>query len=146
MMKSIKEFSYSLIDIDKIAAEFYEIAQHYKVWAFSGQLGAGKTTFTAAVCRLLKVQDGVSSPTFAIINEYHRNTGDFPKVIYHADWYRMADEEEAINAGVEEIFNDLEGLIIVEWWERAENLLPKDTLFVYFTVEEADKRRMELKV
>ena len=144
-MKTIIEICYSLADIDQAAAEFYAVAKNYRVWAFSGQLGAGKTTFTSALCRMLKVLDPVSSPTFSLINEYSAVETSPIQKIYHADLYRLADEEEAIQAGIEDLFGAADSIVIIEWWERAASLLPQDTLFAYFSVEDADKRQIVLK-
>ena len=96
----------------------------YKIWAFNAPMGAGKTTFIHALCKYLKVKDTVSSPTFAIINEYQ---SEVTGTIYHMDWYRLKNEEEAIQAGVEDCL--LSGnLCFIEWPDKALGILPLSTL------------------
>lgn len=137
------QISYTLADIQKAAEQFWQLAKNYKVITFNGGLGAGKTTFTSALCTYLKVTDTVSSPTFSIINEYHFTDEDGKEhIIYHSDWYRLHDEEEAIQAGIEDMLGQKEGWCIVEWAERAKGLLPDHHLEVNFTVEDDDKRTL----
>ena len=96
-----------------------------RVFAFTGGLGAGKTSFIKALCAARGVADRVTSPTFSIINEYH-----FPgEIIYHMDLYRLKDADEAIGAGVAECL-DSGAYCLVEWPGRAMDLLPPDTQFI----------------
>lgn len=129
------ETVYHLSEIDTIAQQFLQIARSFDVWALSGPLGAGKTTFTSALLKALESEDKVNSPTFSIINQYL--TDDEP--VYHSDWYRIADEEEAINSGIEDMLQQ-PGIKIVEWWERAAELLPENTLYVTLQVTEEQER------
>lgn len=131
------EVSYNIKEINKIAQQFISIAQAFEVWALSGQLGAGKTTFTAAVMSALGSADKVSSPTFSIINEYLVGND----AVHHSDWYRIADEEEAVNTGIEDMLTG-PGIKIVEWWERAADLLPRNTLYVHLEVTSEQERTM----
>jgi len=109
-----------------------------KIWALQAPMGAGKTTLTHALCELLGVEDAISSPTFAIINEYRSQTAG---TIYHMDWYRLKDEEEAVQAGVEDAL--LSGnLCIIEWPEKAAGLLPDDTFTIHIEVLDAVTRRI----
>jgi tRNA threonylcarbamoyladenosine biosynthesis protein TsaE len=87
----------------------------------------------------------VSSPTFSLINEYHftDETGE-DQIIYHSDWYRLRDEEEAIHAGIEDMLNRNDGRCIIEWAERAPGLLPVHYLEVIFTVEDDNMRTLVL--
>ena len=100
------------------------------VFAFHGDMGAGKTTFIHALCDVKGVKDVVGSPTFSIINEYvYTDNGD-EKKIFHIDLYRLKDEEEAIQAGVEDcLYSD--HICLVEWPERAPGIFPEDTVHVY---------------
>ncbi len=109
-----------------------------KVWAFYAPMGSGKTTFIHALCEILEVGDTVSSPTFAIINEYRSRVA---RTIYHMDWYRLKDEEEAMNAGVEDALNSGD-LCLVEWPEKAEGLLPDDTFHVHIEALDETTRRI----
>ena len=96
------ELTYSLNEINKVAAEFWVKAEGGKVFAFHGQMGAGKTTFIHALCEVKGVMDVISSPTFPIINEYKYDCEGTMRLLLHMDLYRLKDEEEAIRAGVED--------------------------------------------
>src|SRR5690348_14395358 len=114
-MTPLFQISYSLTDIQEAVEEFWLQARSYRVLAFSGQLGAGKTTFIHALCDYLNVNDTVSSPTFALINEYHFNANGKDNLIYHMDWYRLKDTDEAINAGMEDCILNKEAYCFIEW-------------------------------
>src|SRR5699024_10805645 len=103
-----------------------------------GQLGAGKTTFIAALCHALGAIDQLSSPTFSIINEY-RLRGSEEHYLYHLDLYRINDEDEAIQAGIEDCLLS-SSVCFVEWPEKIPNLLPEGTVHIYLTVEENGRR------
>jgi len=116
----------SLETIGDTAAEFVRRMGDNTVFAFRGEMGAGKTTFIKAVCEKLGVEDVINSPTFAIVNEYRANSGE---LIYHFDFYRIKDEQEAFDFGYEDYF--FSGAIcFIEWPERIESLLPADTVNV----------------
>lgn len=130
------EFRFTLPQLHTAAQQVWNHGKSHAVWALHGQMGAGKTTFVHALCEYLGVKDVISSPTFAIINEYYSNTAG---TIYHMDWYRIKDEEEAIAAGVEDCL--LSGcLCLVEWPEKAEGILPDKTLHLYFTTIDEQTR------
>jgi len=131
------DVNFTLTNIQDAAQIFLQRIGNRKVIAFHGSMGAGKTTFIHAVCDSLKVKDVVSSPTFSIINEYI--TSDY-MIIYHLDLYRIRDEEEAMNAGVEDCYYS-GNLCFVEWPEKAVSLLPADS--VHCTIEPiADNARI----
>lgn len=135
------EISFSLSDIDKAAEAFWHHAKAFPVITFNGGLGAGKTTFTRALCTYLGVEDGVSSPTFSLINEYHfKDETGKDRVIFHSDWYRLNDEEEAIQAGIEDMLAQKQAWCIIEWAERAVALLPERILNVDFILEDESNR------
>ncbi len=116
-----------MLEIDKAAKQLLDAGKQHKVWALHGEMGAGKTTLVHAVCKLLRVKDVISSPTYALINEY---ASPVAGIIYHMDWYRLRDEEEAIQAGVEDCL--LSGnFCIVEWPEKANGLLADNVLNIY---------------
>lgn len=124
------------------AREFMAAMGDYTVFAFYGQMGAGKTTFINALCRELGViEDVTNSPSFAIINEYRSDTT--AELIYHFDCYRLENEEEAIEIGAEDYF-DCGAVCLIEWPERIEGLLPDDTVEVNITVNDDDSRKMTL--
>lgn len=120
-----------LQNLDKAAAEFLKEIGTNTLVALYGQMGAGKTTFTTAVCKQLGVvEDAVSSPTFAIVNEYRTANG---APMYHFDFYRIERPEEALDIGLYD-YLDSGALCIMEWPENIEPLLPEETLRVHITV------------
>lgn len=123
----------SLADINEAAKTFVENMGDGKVFAFYGKMGAGKTTFVKAVCECLGVEDVITSPTFAIVNEYTSAiTGD---AIYHFDFYRIKKLEEVYDMGYEDYFYG-GSLCFLEWPELIEDLLPEDATKV--TIEETE--------
>ncbi len=125
--------TFTIDGITAAAQQLWHAGKAHKVWAFYGPMGAGKTTFIHALCETLQVKSAVSSPTFAIINEYNSPVAG---PIYHMDWYRLKDEEEAIQAGVEDCLYS-GNLCLVEWPEKATGLLPDDVLNI--TIEALDE-------
>jgi tRNA threonylcarbamoyladenosine biosynthesis protein TsaE len=119
------EWTYTLPEIDDIAGVFWESFPDNKIYAFKGNMGAGKTSFIRALCAAKKVKEIVGSPTFSIINEYSFPGG----IIYHLDLYRLKDEEEAIRAGVEDCLYSGE-ICLVEWPGRAPGIFPDDSFGV----------------
>lgn len=138
------QISYTLADIQDAVQQFWQYAHSYRIMAFSGTLGAGKTTFTSALCRYLEVQDTVSSPTFSLINEYTFLQEGREMTIYHSDWYRLHDADDAINAGIEDMLQAGDAYCIIEWPERAPELLPPGTLWVKFELLSPDERSITL--
>ena len=134
------EITYSLPEIRRTAAEIFALAKEKKVWAIHGEMGAGKTTFIHALCDFLEVQSTVGSPTYSIINEYISGVAG---TIYHMDWYRMKDEDEALQAGVEDVLQS-GNFCLVEWPERAQNLLPEDTFHIILEIKESEQRKIIL--
>jgi tRNA threonylcarbamoyladenosine biosynthesis protein TsaE len=129
---------YDIKNIQVAAQQAWQEGRQYKVWAFDAAMGAGKTTFIHALCEILKVTGTPSSPTFAIINEYE---SPIAGTIYHMDWYRLKDEDEAIQAGVEDCLYS-GSLCLVEWPGKAPSLLPTGTLFVTIEVVDENTRRI----
>lgn len=121
-----------LASIDKAAASFINEIGDNTLVAFYAPMGAGKTTFTTAVCKALGVNsDAISSPTFAIVNEYRTNTGG---TVFHFDFYRITRNEEALDIGLYD-YLDSGCLCLMEWPENIEDLLPEETLKVSIKVE-----------
>ncbi len=117
----------SLDSISDAAKEFVKNMGEGKVFAFYGKMGAGKTTFIKAICECLGVDDTVTSPTFAIVNEYSSNKVDYP--IYHFDFYRIKKLEEVYDMGYEDYFYG-GGVCFIEWPELIEDLLPESAIRV----------------
>ena len=119
---------FSIHEIDKVAKLFLETYSKDRSFAFFAEMGSGKTTFVNALCRQLGVEDNISSPTFSIINEYEIPNSSVR--IFHMDWYRLKNEEDAIEAGVQDVMQNNVDYIFIEWPEIAENLLPKNIVKV----------------
>lgn len=122
--------------ISEAARQFIDNMGDSKVFAFYGSMGAGKTTFIKAVCEQLGVKDVITSPTFAIVNEYEGP-------IYHFDFYRIKRIEEVYDMGYEDYFYS-GGVCFIEWPELIEELLPDDTIRVSITEQEDGSRLIEL--
>ncbi|MBQ7709020.1 MAG: tRNA (adenosine(37)-N6)-threonylcarbamoyltransferase complex ATPase subunit type 1 TsaE [Bacteroidales bacterium] len=121
----------NLEDLDRAAEEFLEAIGNNSLIAFYAPMGAGKTTFTTAICKALGVkEDAISSPTFAIVNEYRGGKG---QPIYHFDFYRIERPEEALDIGLYDYLDSGE-LCLMEWPENIEALLPEETLRVHISV------------
>lgn len=129
-----------LNELSKVAAEFLEYVGEKTIFALYGPMGVGKTTFVKAIAECLGVEDDVSSPTFAIINEYVTEKGD---AIYHFDFYRVNNITEAMDFGYEEYFFS-GNKCFIEWPEKIAELLPEDIVNCYFS-ENPDGSRV-LKV
>lgn len=127
----------SLDSIGDAAKAFVENMGNAKVFAFYGKMGAGKTTFIKAVCECLGVEDVITSPTFAIVNEYQSETTGQP--IYHFDFYRIKKLDEVYDMGYEDYFYS-GSLCFLEWPELIESLLPEDAVKVTIN-ENADGTR-----
>lgn len=139
--------SFRLDEIHEAAHSFWRWASGQRVIALSGSLGAGKTTFIHALCDIFGVQDAVSSPTFALINEYRfRTADDVEQVIFHMDWYRLNSLDEAIDAGMEDALQRQDAICFVEWPERAEALLRMEHAELRLTSESDDARLLEARV
>lgn len=121
----------NLQDLERAAREFLEKIQGSTLVAFYAPMGAGKTTFTTALCKELGVkEDAISSPTFAIVNEYRAGNGE---PVFHFDFYRITKDAEALDIGLYD-YLDSGYLCLMEWPENIENLLPEETLKVHISV------------
>ena len=130
----------NLDDIDRAAKEFLSGIGNNKIIAFYAPMGAGKTTFTTALCRLLGVkEDAVSPPTFAIVNEYRDASGE---PVFHVDFYRITKLSEALDIGFYD-YVDSGYLCLIEWPENIEDILPEETLKVTIRVNPDESRTLE---
>ena len=115
-----------LNQLTEVARLFFERAGGEKIWLIEGEMGAGKTTFIKSICALLGVKDNMSSPTFSIVNEYEA----YDKVIiYHFDFYRLKNEREALDIGIDDYFYS-GAYCLIEWSEKIKNLIPDDYVVV----------------
>ena len=128
--------------INEAAKEFMAEMGDYTVFAFNGEMGAGKTTFIKALCQELGVEDVTNSPSFAIINEYRSDTT--AELIYHFDCYRLENEMEAEEIGVEDYFYS-GALCFIEWPELIEDVLPGDAVKVINEEVEDGTRSVRLE-
>ncbi len=109
-----------------VARLFLERAGGEKIWLIEGEMGAGKTTFVKAICALLGVKDNMSSPTFSIVNEYETERHE---IIFHFDFYRLKNEREALDIGIDDYFYS-GAYCFIEWSEKIKNLIPDDYVVV----------------
>jgi tRNA threonylcarbamoyladenosine biosynthesis protein TsaE len=130
----------SLEDINSVAAEFIKLVGDKRIFAMHGAMGVGKTTFVKAICEEMGVQDTINSPTFAIVNEYHTAKEN---IIYHFDFYRIDDVQEAYDFGYEDYFYS-DAMCFIEWPEKIDSILPNDTVEVHFTEEKDGTRSIRI--
>ncbi len=133
---------FPLSAIDDAAKQFLSVIGDRKVFAFDGEMGAGKTTFIHAVCEVLAVKEAVGSPTFSIINHYQTTDG---KTIYHIDLYRLKDEEEAIQTGVEDCLYS-GNYCFVEWPGKAPSVFPQNTMQVSIHAVDNETRKLTINL
>ncbi len=131
--------NYTLNELPKIAKEII-LESKYKVLLFHGKMGVGKTTLIKEIVKQLGVNDNVSSPTFSLVNEYHSLNNE---IIYHFDFYRIEEEEEAMDIGIEEYFYS-GNWCLVEWPNKVENLVPLKCVNVFITTNSKNQRTIEL--
>lgn len=132
------EKTFHIDSIHQVALDVWAEGQDIRTWVFDADMGAGKTTLIHAICVNLGVKDAVSSPTFALINEY---LSPVAGTIFHMDWYRLKDEAEAINAGMEDAI--LSGQYsFIEWPEKAAEILPEEVFQVRLLALDENTRQI----
>ena len=132
----------SLADLNSTAKKMLETFSNQRVFALHGKMGAGKTTFVQELCKVLGSEDYVTSPTFALVNEYSdRNLSP----IFHFDFYRIKKIEEAFDMGFEEyIYSD--NYCFIEWPEKIESLLPGNYLKIIIDIVSKEKRKITMTI
>lgn len=130
-----------LSELKAAARQIIDFAGDENIWVLNGEMGAGKTTLSKAICAELGVMDTVQSPTFSIVNEY-LTTSD--ELIYHFDFYRLEQPEEALAIGVEEYF-DSGNVCLIEWPQKIGSLLPETHLSIEIRVLENENRVLTLE-
>lgn len=130
----------NLSDLDIVARKFVENMGNRNVFAFYGEMGAGKTTFIKAICSVLGVTETITSPTFSIVNEYEKSEG---VPIFHFDFYRIKNIEEAYDFGYEDYFYSGH-LCFIEWPELVEPLLPENVVKVQIVIEDNGQREISI--
>jgi tRNA threonylcarbamoyladenosine biosynthesis protein TsaE len=137
-MKILLEVTgYNLSDLPQVADKVAPFMPNDGVVVFQGDMGAGKTTLIKEICKRLGVDDNVSSPTFGLVNVYHKNNGG---IINHIDLYRLEDEREAEEAGIFNLFAQ-DGLSLIEWPEIIADYLPQNSLVL--KVKICDNERLD---
>jgi tRNA threonylcarbamoyladenosine biosynthesis protein TsaE len=116
---------YQLADINSLAQKIIAAAGNEKIWFFEGEMGAGKTTLIKALCQAMGVAGHIQSPTFSIVNEYEAEG----TIIYHFDCYRLKNEEEAYDIGLEE-YLDSGNFCWIEWPDKIESFWPEKYIFI----------------
>ncbi len=131
--------NYSLEQLHEIAEEVIQLSKH-KILLFNGEMGVGKTTLIKEICRVLGVEDTISSPTFSLVNEYVTSNEE---TVYHFDFYRINDEEEALDMGIEDYFYS-NNWCLIEWPNNIKNLLPLNSVTINITLNADNLRNIQL--
>ena len=132
--------NYNLTEISSIAKEVLT-ATKSKILLFYGEMGVGKTTLIKEICKQLGVEDVAHSPTFSLVNEYHTKNNE---TVYHFDFYRITNEEEAYDMGFEDYFYT-NNYCLIEWPENIKNLLPLGAVEIHLSVTTNQQRNIQLK-
>lgn len=132
------EIIFTLEQLPAVAEQIWAAGKDTKIWAFHAGMGTGKTTLVHRLCEQLGVVSAISSPTFAIINEYMSPVAG---TIFHMDWYRLKNEEEAVNAGVDDSLQS-NGYCFIEWPENAAGLIPDDAFHVHMEAIDENTRKI----
>ena len=127
-------------ELNKAAKEIIKYSGEQTIWAFYGEMGAGKTTLIRAIADQLKIEDNVHSPTFSIVNEYENLTDE---VFYHFDFYRIKKESEAMDIGIEEYF-DSGDVCFIEWPQKIPSLLPGKHLKIEIVMTSHTGRKINI--
>ena len=131
---------FEIYEIDKISNTLLENFTE-KIMCFYGEMGAGKTTLITHILKILGVEDLVSSPTYSLVNQYHSPHG----IIYHLDLFRIKNQQELLDLGIEEILFSGQ-YIMIEWPELAEQLIPEDYLKINLTKQGLEKRTITVEI
>jgi len=132
--------NYSIEDLNLVAKEILARTKN-KTLLFYGDMGTGKTTLIKELCKELGIEDVAHSPTFSLVNEYHTSKTE---IVYHFDFYRIEDENEAYDIGIEDYFYS-DAWCFIEWPQNIENLLPLESTEIYLSVLENGQRNIQLK-
>ncbi|GAA4271746.1 tRNA (adenosine(37)-N6)-threonylcarbamoyltransferase complex ATPase subunit type 1 TsaE [Aquimarina gracilis] len=131
---------YTLKDLPDVAQKILSNVKS-KIVLFDASMGVGKTTLIKEICKQLGVKDVISSPTYSLVNEYHGDQG----LVYHFDFYRIEDEEEAYHIGFEE-YLDSGNWVFIEWPEKVHNLLPNQVSLIKIELSDNGNRALTYKM
>ena len=134
---------FTLEEINDVASTIATLAEQLTVVTFQGDLGAGKTTLIRALCKVWGVSGSVSSPTFSLVNTYETAENNKPICIHHMDFYRLSSEEEAYQAGLEELLHSGDRCL-VEWPQRVPVIIPHHALHVFLETVGPNQRRIRV--
>ncbi len=140
---NMNELKYELKKLPDLMPDIWNFIKKYPVILLQGNLGAGKTTFTTHLCHFLKINEQASSPTFSLINEYTFEDNQVQKTLYHTDWYRINNIQEAIDAGLEDLFSQKNTFVIIEWGEKVKEILPSTFLEIHFEIINDQERLLK---
>ena len=129
----------NLADLPRVAQNIAEYAGDRRIWLFSGEIGAGKTTLIQQICQYYGIIEKVTSPTYSLINQYNLDPG----ILYHLDLYRLNSLDEAIDIGIEDLLYG-ESYCLIEWPELIAPLLPEEVLKIKLEIVEDSKRKIIL--
>ena len=130
-------------DLDKVVSVIVELSKKHPIIVVNGEMGAGKTTLISAVCKALEVTSTLSSPTYSIVNSYH--SALLNDEVYHFDFYRLKDEMEAVQSGLDELI-DSGKLCFIEWAERITKLLPETYVRINISISGTELRNIEITI
>lgn len=136
------EVNFTLEQINDVALQLLPLSADHTVFALHGEMGAGKTTLIHALCEAMGVKDAITSPTFSIINQYKTIKG---QTVYHMDLYRIKDENEAINAGIEDCLYS-GNICLVEWPEKAPGIFPDGTLHLSISSVDDNTKKLQINL
>lgn len=131
----------NLQKLPSVASQFLTDLGHKKIFAFEAEMGTGKTTFILALLRAMGIENPEGSPTYSLVNSYESPM--YGKV-FHFDLYRIQDEEEAYDIGIEEMLYENSAYCFIEWAENIKNLLPLNTVFVSMKINENGERIIKI--
>jgi len=134
------EIEYSLDKINEVAHKILTENTH-KILLFQGEMGAGKTTLIKALCKVLTVHDAISSPTFSLVNEYETEAGE---ILYHFDFYRIKNQQEALDMGAEDYFYS-GNYCFIEWAEKIPDLIPNNHSIIKIESIDSNTRKLTLE-
>lgn len=139
-MEAIIIPDYTIDEVERVAQQVTDYAKDFPIWVFKGPMGAGKTTLIKAIAKTFDVIDNVSSPTFGLVNEYENQKGE---IFYHFDFYRINEEEEVLDIGIDEYFYS-GNYCWLEWAEKIPHYLPEDFVIISIHVHDSGKRSIQL--
>ncbi|MBS4044259.1 MAG: tRNA (adenosine(37)-N6)-threonylcarbamoyltransferase complex ATPase subunit type 1 TsaE [Chitinophagaceae bacterium] len=132
------QIEYQLNEIERVVQQVWDAKKQYKIWTFNASMGVGKTTFINTLCKYLAIEELSNSPTFSIINEYFSTKAG---TVFHLDLYRLKDEQEVLDVGIEDIINS-NNYCFIEWPDKTTFLLPDEYCNIEIELLENGNRKI----